>query len=60
MIASTGTAGVGLPSDVVILKLANISALSRRSGLGSSERTTTRLVAASDAAPMAVICALNV
>jgi tRNA threonylcarbamoyl adenosine modification protein (Sua5/YciO/YrdC/YwlC family) len=42
----------------VILKLANISDFNRRSGLGSSERTTTRRVAESEAAPIAAMRAL--
>src|SRR5262245_17168485 len=59
MMAATGTAGALLPSPVAILKVANISALSAPSGLGISERTTTRRVATSEAAPIAAMRALN-
>jgi hypothetical protein len=48
-----------LAAAIAILKLANISDLQRRSGFGISERTTTRRVAASEAAPMALMTRLE-
>ena len=57
--ASIGTTGRGTLLPIVILKLANISDLSTPSGLGISERTTMRRVEASDAAPIALMRALN-